>query len=462
MLELLNMYKRVPLGIKSTLKSIYGSVPLKIRLPKSFYKKLAFLEESQWWSLNELENYQNEELRRLVRHAYENVPYYNNLFRALKLKPQDIKRIEDLKKLPILIKNDVRKYFNQLRAVNFKDSDIITISTGGTTGKPLQIYYEKNREYLNNEPFVWRFFGWGGHKIGELRATLSNWTLFHSRIHSYNPVRNLLILSTYNMNINNVEEYANAIKKFGIRFLDGYPSSIEFLTKNMKIKKIKRPVELEAIFSFAEYLSDTQRKMIEEFWRCKCFDRYSLEERCVLATECEKHKGLHLCLDYGITEFVKSEVPGFNKVIGTSFTNYAMPLIRYDTEDIGKLVKDKCECGRRFPLFILKGGRQKNFAIAKDNSFIPVANIDIPNVTENVLQYQFIQERKGALLLNIVRKDTFQDKDLIAIKSKLVEKFDDNMDVEIRFSDAVDRTPKHKSPIFIQKMVGKVNNGDLS
>ena len=459
MINLLNIYQKLPEGFKDSLKSAYGSIPFELRLGKSFKKQLKFLEKSQWWSEQELESYQNEQLRRLIHHAYNNVPFYNRLFKANHLTPKDISTVKDLPKLPILKKDQVRIYLSELRAVNFKDKDVTIISTGGTTGVPLRIYYEKSLEYLNNDPFVWRFFRWGGHRIGELRATLSNWTIGGDRMHSLNPVRNLLILSAYKLNSNNVEKYADLIKKHKIRFLDGYPSAIEIITRNMKSRNISRPANIEAIFTFAEYLSDWQRKVIEEFWGCKCFDRYSLEERCVMGAECEKHSGLHLFSDYGITEFTESNIKGLSKIIATSLINYAMPLIRYDTEDIGSLSSNKCSCRRGFPIFRLVGGRKKNFAVTKDNSYIPVANIDIPNIVENILQFQFIQEQRGSLVLNIVKKDTFSNHDLSRIKTKLLEKFGKNMDVDIIFTNSISKTNKNKTPIFIQGIKDETEYG---
>ena len=82
------------------------------------YKYYKLLDKSQWWSLSELENYQNERLRLLIRHAYANVPYYKKLFQENKLKISDIKSIDDLYKIPILTKEIIRKNKEQLIAQN--------------------------------------------------------------------------------------------------------------------------------------------------------------------------------------------------------------------------------------------------------------------------------------------------------------------------------------------------------
>lgn len=102
-----------------------------IALGQSIKRHLDFLQKSQWWSEGDLKEYQNEKLRSLIKHAYENVPYYNDLFRKLRLKPNDIKDTNDLLKLPILTKEDIRE--------NFKNGKII----GQKNGKD---YAQRKRE----------------------------------------------------------------------------------------------------------------------------------------------------------------------------------------------------------------------------------------------------------------------------------------------------------------------------
>ena len=87
----------------------------------SIKKNMKFLNESQWWSEGEIENYQNEKLKAIVKHAYENVPFYNVIFKKLKLKPKDFKTKEDLKKLPIIRREDIKLYLKDflLRRLSF-------------------------------------------------------------------------------------------------------------------------------------------------------------------------------------------------------------------------------------------------------------------------------------------------------------------------------------------------------
>src|SRR3989338_378362 len=452
MLKAVDVYKKMPKGVKDTIKFCYSFIPLKLRLGSDFYDQLSFLEKSQWWSRKELENYQNEQLKRLIEHAFNNVPYYNRLFKSLRLTPQDIEKQEDLRKIPILTKDIIRKNTQELRAINFNDKSVIKLSTSGSTGEPLNVLYDKKREYLNYDPYVWRFFGWAGLTVGGLYAKMSNLVLPSGIIYSYNPVRNLLILNPFALNIDKIDEYYKGLKQYGIQYLAGYPNSIAYMTKLFKSRGLQRTSNFKGIFCHSEYLYDWQRKLIEEFWGCQCFNLYGLDERVVLGVECKYHKIMHLCSDFGITEFVKNPENSLKKIIATSLTNYAMPLIRYDTEDVGILIDHECGCGRGFPLFCLQGGKGRSFAIGKDGSRIPVLHFGIPKATDNVLQFQFIQNAPGILNLNIVKGPKFRDVDLNQIMVSIRENLGGNMIIKSHFVDKVETTQNGKTEIFRQKI----------
>ena len=118
---------------------------IKQKINKLFNKnkKLEFLIRSQFWKTSELESYQNKKLVELVNYAYQNVEYYKKLFLENNINPNDIKTIKDLKRIPILKKDDIRKNFNSLLSKKSNKSELILNSTGGSTGIPVKIYQDK-------------------------------------------------------------------------------------------------------------------------------------------------------------------------------------------------------------------------------------------------------------------------------------------------------------------------------
>ena len=107
-------------------------------------KCLKELEKSQWWSRDSILELQNQRLRQLVKHAYDNVPYYRRIFDERAIKPDDIESSEDLVKLPVLTKRLIRSNFDSLQAKGFPSKEIIPNSTAGSTGEPLWLHSTKD------------------------------------------------------------------------------------------------------------------------------------------------------------------------------------------------------------------------------------------------------------------------------------------------------------------------------
>lgn len=457
-----DIYNYIPGSLKHAAKWSYGRLPLRLRWGKEFFRQLKFLEGSQWWSPQELENYQNEKLRPLIKHAYKNTPYYNRLFKENNLSPSDIKTIHDLPKIPILTKEIVRQSFQQMVATNIDRKNLVRFSTSGTTGKPLIFYSEKRLEFFNFGPYMWRYYRWAGQRFHDVKVLLSSWTLKPKRdetrkIIEYNVARHQLIFSSYDVNRKNAPLFARALQQYRPKFIEAFPASLEALIGFFKELDIKKPIQLKAIFTNSEVLYPWQRKLFIDYFDCPVFDVYSLEERVVIGAECEQHTDLHIFSEYGIAEFVDDSrkiISDYKsgQIVATNLNNYGMPFIRYNTQDMAHALREQCLCGRGLPLLRLVGGRTRNFVVSKSGSIISVTIVDIPNASDNVHQFQFIQIEKGKLALKIVKKDNFSEVDLKKIHNKLNEKFSNDMEVDIDFVDAITQNPSGKKPLLIQKV----------
>ena len=117
-----NLAKKLPYPIQQSLKHIYGTIPLPIRHGKVFRDTYKFLQESQWWSREKLEEYQMQQLAKLLTHSYENVPYYRRMFEERGLRPENIQDFDDLRKLPYLTKDIIRENLSDLLAQNYSKS----------------------------------------------------------------------------------------------------------------------------------------------------------------------------------------------------------------------------------------------------------------------------------------------------------------------------------------------------
>ena len=168
-----------------------------------------------------------------------------------------------------------------------------------------------------------------------------------------NIINNELFFSAFHLNENNLPYYFDKLADDNVMFLEGYPSHLYILALYLLKNNKKFPVK--SVFTSSETLYPSQREIIEKAFQCRVFDYYGMAERTAFATECTVHGGHHLNSDYGITEFLDSnneslDVENMGKIVATSLWNFAMPFIRYQTNDSCKLKKKQCDCGRNFPL----------------------------------------------------------------------------------------------------------------
>ena len=169
-------YQRSPHRLQELALNAYA---LKIHLQRfgrPFFALSDRWQKTQWWSREALTELQNEQLRILIAHAYDSVPYYRRVMTERRLTPADFKTVDDLPKLPVLTREDVRRHGSELISRKVRRSDLACGHTSGTTGSPLQFYWDKQTCLVNNVA-DWRQKYWAGLKYGEPHAMLLGRTI---------------------------------------------------------------------------------------------------------------------------------------------------------------------------------------------------------------------------------------------------------------------------------------------
>jgi len=430
------------------------------RYGRKFQLKLAEMREIQWFSIYEIEKHQNEKLRELIKYAYENVPYYNRLMRDLKLHPSDFKTKSDLIKLPVLDKENIRRHFHDLITRDRKFRWFRYGHTSGTTGSPLEIIWDIRTCVVHHAAY-WRQKEWAGIKYGDKIAFIQGqpvvplsqtkppfWRL--DRIHNH------LYLSSFHLKLENLPYYFRELEKFKPKVIEGYPSTVYILARYLIENGLLFP--LKAVFTSSEPLLPIQRETIEKAFCCKVFDFYGMAERVVFATECEHHNGLHLNLDYSIVEITDEDgypVPSgrTGRIVATSLHNYAMPLIRYKTSDITSARKEGCPCGRGFPLIDSVTTKDEDIIVTPDGRFISPSILTHPfKPIHNILESQIIQEDMKTIVVKIVKRPHYTEKDTQRLISGLKERLGAEVEVNIEFVDQIPRTSSGKFRWVVSKV----------
>ena len=285
------------------------------------------------WSKEQISQWQNEQLQQFVKHAYEHTVYYKRIFDELGLKPEDIKNANDLKKLPIINKDIVRKHFEEIVPDDIDKFKYRKSRTGGTTGEPMYYYCDENTwGYVTaNKIISWKTTGY---RYGDAFVALGSSSLFpekRNRIRElYDRLRNEHGLNGMNLSDEVCAEYVDFIKKKRIKFIYGYAASIYLLTKYVASHNIDLTF-VECVFPTSEKLTDAYRKLIESTFNCRVMDCYGAKDAGITAFESEKgcyHVGYNV-----VAETVDNVGDGVGTLLTTNFLNYSFPMIRYEFGD---------------------------------------------------------------------------------------------------------------------------------
>ena len=321
---------------------------------------------------------QDEKIVKQVKHAYDNIPYYRSLMEQKGVKPEDIKGIKDVYKLPFLSKYDLRdQYPDGLLAVDKKD--VVRIhSTSGTTGKRVIAYYTENDLDLWADCTARAIVAAGGSNEDVVQVAYG-YGLFTGGMGIHDGARKVGCM-TLPMSSGNTERQLQFMQDLNATILCCTPSYAAYLGEALKESgKTPKDINLKAGIFGAEPWTESMRKDIEKSLGIKAYDIFGLTELSGpgVAYECEEQAGMHLNEDHFYAEIINPET---GEVLGdgekgelvlTSLDKEAFPLIRYRTRDICVLNKEKCKCGRTFIRMSKPMGRSDDMLIIRGVNVFP-------------------------------------------------------------------------------------------
>jgi len=362
------------------------------------------LKRNEWLSPQGLERLQWRKFKRVLRHAYENVPYYHRLFKTAGIRPEDIKSHQDLSKIPITTKAQIQDLAPQeIMAKGYAKEKCVEIRTSGSTGRPLSVFLTKKERDLF--AVVWA--------RGCMDAGLK-WTDKRVHVHSAandHPSKKywfqrLGIMSKEYISLYEGEEDAFEILEEGnIDILSSQPSVLKMIIEHL-VRKEDSLLRPRLVFTIAAVLDAPARRQIEDFFQAAVFDLYGLTEVGLIAWECQPYHGFHLNVDNQLVEFARKgkRVPAGErgKIIVTSLHCYAMPFIRYDTEDVGILSRKRCSCGRGLPLLERLEGRCNDFVSLPDGRVLAPVFADFMRNLKGIRQYRIVQEKIDEVIVYLV------------------------------------------------------------
>lgn len=378
-------------------------------------------------ALDSLRKIQDEKIVKQVKHVYENVKYYRDLMDKAGVKPEDIKGVDDIKKLPFLTKADLRDaYPYRLLATDLKNCVRIQ-STSGTTGKRVVAFYTQKDVDLWEDCCARAIVAAGG-TDEDVCQVAYGYGLFTGGP-GLNGGSHKVGCLTLPMSSGNTERQIQFMMDLNATILCCTPSYAAYIGEILAEKGYKpEDNKLKAGIFGAEPWTEEMRASIEKSLGIKAYDIYGLTETSGpgVAFECEEQTGMHINEDHFYAEIIDPEtgevLPEGEKgeLVFTSLDKEAFPLLRYRTRDICILSRKKCSCGRTLIKMCKPMGRSDDMLIIRGVNVFP-SQIETVLLNEGYTpNYQIVvgRERNNDTLDVYVELSPEQFSDIVAETQK--------------------------------------------
>ena len=419
---------------------------------------LAELEKSQYWSTEQLVDQQWTLFKAMVSHAFETCPYYRHKFREAGITPGDLRSRVDIDRVPTITKEEIQEHRNEMVSTKYSTGNLILDMTGGSTGSPMQFYYDKKR-MDSRVGATLRHNHWAGWEIGDRAAIL--WGApqdikvsgkLKDRVRTWIQERRL-ILDASALSEAAMANFTRELIRYRPTVLQAYSNTLGLFARYIQAQKIEG-IRPRGIICSAEVLTEDNRRLIEETFGCPVYNRYGCREFAVIASECDAHQGLHINADNPLVEAVnngRSCIDEDGEIVITDLRNFAMPMVRYRIRDVGRIKQESCACSRGLPLMQLAGGRVTDFLVATNGdkvSGIVIATYVITNLP-GIRQIQFVQKELGSLTINLVKAPDWTAATMTELMARIRRYLGEDIRLKIEFKDQIqlERSGKYRFSI---------------
>jgi len=400
------------------------------------------------WRRDRLINYQNQQIRKIVKHAYDHVPFYHRRFKQLGLKPNEIKGAEDLKRMPIIRKRQLQEHYRAMISTEFDMKKLLVQKTSGSTGIPLSVYITTKEDELRKSKLLRANIACGQRPrdrwvvITEPQSHTRKFEL-HRMFGIYAPVSMSVLAES--------KHQISLVDRLNPQVLEGYSTSLFLFAREIESRGIET-IRPNIVIGGAELTDRPSRLYMEEVFMAPFYDQYSSVEFEALSWQCTERTGYHIDADTVVIQFVDENQEEValgeeGEVVCTSLFNYAMPLIRYSLDDIGALSENtECSCGITFPLMKLIAGRKDSIIVLPDGrSLSPLVIGDgmmFFKFFEEIEQYRIIQRKIDLFKILIKKRNARTDPEIFEASivdhlKRLLNANEMEIEIDVEFADEI-------------------------
>jgi phenylacetate-CoA ligase len=416
------------------------------------------VESSQYWAPPAMQELRDRKLRELVTHAYDQIPFYRRLLDERGVKPESIKGLHDLPKLPVMTKDMFRAHASELRARDVPDGQVSIVPTGGTTGIPMRIPRDRTSSAWSTACHL-RGMAWSGLTLRTPRVQLFGGSLGIQGRRRFDRLRRWLsaelFLPAFELGPHNIEAYIAEIRRTGARFLIGYTSACYSLATLTNAAGVR--LSFTAVLPTAELCPEPWMETMRQVFSAKVLPYYGCGEVNALGYTCPVGDWYHTCDEHAVIE-VENDVgeatlEGSGAFLITDLDNRAVPIIRYRNGDAGQLGAPGCACGRTLGRILRLDGRVNDMLVTTTGStFSGAIAAHSFRLINHVESYQVVQRTPGQATIRIVRSGGY---DPAVEEPKIYSIFGSHLGegshVSIEYVSAIAKTPAGKARFVLNE-----------
>jgi phenylacetate-CoA ligase len=446
-------------GMDSLKKFIYKKY---LATTNNILKNIQEVEATEFYSHEQVKDYQKSRLFDVLNYASQMVPYYKKVFPRLNsLEEFDY---DYFRKIPLLDKELIKRNFSQLSSDDLNKRKYYFNTSGGSTGTPAK--FIQDSYYFEYKQAMKLFFNkWCGCPIGDRQMVIwgSTRDLFSGKNSPKTCfgrwIRNEIWLNAFHVAPEDMQKFVNRMNSFRPKLILAYVDTIYDLASFIE-KKGMEVYPPGSIMVTAGTLTPEMREKITKVFKTGVFNRYGSREVGDIACECDHHMGLHVAPTALYVEILDSDgeevAPGqVGEIVVTSLTNYSMPLIRYKIGDLGSWATKPCTCGRNWPLIEQVTGRVCDIFVRKDGIELHSGIFSqLLYFKDWIKKFQIIQEDYEEIKIRVVLEDANvpQQQDFDVITKNIKEVMGQGCNVEYEIVQDIPKTDSGKYRYRISKV----------
>lgn len=400
--------------------------------------------------LSAIREFQLARIRAICSHANKHTQFYRQRFATLGICQFDDLSWDEFRAIPVLTKETVREEMRSLMSDAFAPDELRKTATGGTTHSPTTLYIEweaYQRRWAATQEWDRRIgysrrqriaYLWGASQdfaAGSWKHALKQHLWSRARFYSASPLDD-----------QRMEQHFLALKRWRPRLLQAYPSSLTIFADYLL--RTRRTLRIPVVSVTAEPLQAGQAEIIERAFGVYPFNWYGAREVGRIATECDRHDGMHInCFGVYVEIGPALDSGSAERILVTDLWNRAMPLIRYDIGDLGSISGEPCPCGSALPRIVELQGRMTDVFFNSAGRQIPGVAFTNRFVTDcdEIREMQIEQLAIGKFQIHVVPGARWNSsQSVVAITTKLQEFMQEPTETQVLLVQSIPREPSGK------------------